>query len=121
MSIYVKVRGWLECDEKQLAAIQALISSHDDDHYSGGWGTPRRHLNWTYFVFYGADIQAQDLGWLLDQLRDIAQIPASDEDGVQVQGLFFASHEIDGMSEWQIRDFQVLATPGDSRYGYLDA
>ncbi|MGH3389800.1 MAG: hypothetical protein ACRDOO_13090 [Actinomadura sp.] len=121
MSIYVKVRGWLECDKKQLAAIQALISSHDDDHYSSGWGTPRKHINWTYFVFYGADIQAQNLNWLLAQLRDIARIPPSDEDNDRVQGLFLASHEVDGMSEWQIRDGQVLTTPGDGRYRYLDA
>ena len=74
MSVYVSVRGWLECDEKQLAAIHAVIASHDD-HYSDGWGTPRKHLNWTCYIFYGADIQAQHLDWFLAQLRDIAQIP----------------------------------------------
>jgi hypothetical protein len=121
VGVYVSVRGWLECDRKQLAAIEAIISSQDDDLYIGGWGLPRRHFNWTYYAFYGGDIREQAVGWLLDQLRDIARIPASDEDGDRVQGLFLASHEVDGMSEWQIREGQILISPADSRYEYFDA
>jgi hypothetical protein len=121
VGVYVSVRGWLECDEQQLAAIQAIISSQDDDHYTGGWGLPRRHFNWTYYVFYGGDIREQAVDWLLDQLRDIARIPATDEDGDRVQGLLLASHEVEGMSEWQIREGQVLISPAGTRYQYLDA
>jgi hypothetical protein len=121
VGVYVSVRGWLECDEKQLEAIQSIIDSHDDDRYTGGWGLPRRPFNWTSYVFYGGDIREQALDWLLDQLRDIARIPASDADDDLVCGLFLATHEVDGMSEWQIRDGQVLITAADSRYRYLDA
>lgn len=121
MGIYVSVRGWLECDQKQLDAIQAVIASRDDNHYTGGWGLPRQPFNWTYYVFYGGDIRQHAVDWLLDQLSDIARIPASDEDGDRVRGLFLASHEVDGMSEWQVRDGQVLITPADNRYQYLDA
>ncbi|GGM56947.1 hypothetical protein GCM10012275_30100 [Longimycelium tulufanense] len=120
MGVYVGVRGWLECDEKQLVAIQAIIQSHDDDHYSGGWGTPRRAVNWTSYIFYSADIREQAVDWLLDQLREIAGIPASDADNDLVRGLFLASHEVDGMSEWQVRDGQVFISRADSRYEYLD-
>jgi hypothetical protein len=49
------------------------------------------------------------------------RIPASDEDGDRVVGLFLASHESNGMSEWQIRDGRVLISPADTRYQYLDA
>lgn len=120
MGIYVSVRGWLECDEQQLAAINAVIAAHDDGHYSGGWGAPRRHINWTYYVFYGADIREAALDELLDQLREIARIPASDADNDRVSGLFLASHEVHGMSEWQVRDGDVHITPADDRHGYLD-
>ena len=120
MGVYVKIRGWLECDENQLAAIQAIISSHDDNHYTAGWGLPRQHFNWTYYVFYGGDIREQEVDWMLDQLRAIARIPASDEDEDLVQGVFLASHEVDGMSEWQIRQGQVVISAADSRYHFLD-
>ena len=30
MGVYVSVRGWLQCDTKQLAAIQEIISSRAD-------------------------------------------------------------------------------------------
>jgi hypothetical protein len=111
-----------------------LLPRHAEDHRVGAddrvtdqddlgttLGLPRQPFNWTYYVFYGGDIRQQAVNWLLDQLRDIARIPASDEDGDRVQGLFLASHEVDGMSEWQVRDGRVLITPADSRYRYLDA
>ena len=121
MDAYMSVRGWLECDERQLAAIQEIITAHDDGHYSLGWGTPRQHVNWTHCVFFGADIRESAVEWLLEQVREIAAIPASDSDGDRVTGLFFASHEITNMNEWQIRDGQVSINPGDDRYRYLDA
>ncbi|MCP2339268.1 hypothetical protein [Actinomadura rupiterrae] len=121
MGIYVSVRGWLECDKQQLGAIHTIIAAHDDGHYSGGWGTPRQHINWTYYVFYGADIRESAIDAFQEQISEIAQLPASDPDGDRVTGLFFATHEINGMAEWQIRDGQVSITPGDDRYRYLDA
>lgn len=120
MGVYVSIRGWLECDQKQLAAIREIISAHDDDHYSHGWGLPRRHFNWTCYAFYGGDVRELAVSWLLDQLTEIARVPASDEDGDRVRGLFLASHEIDGTSEWQIREGRVLISPADDRHRYLD-
>lgn len=42
MGVYVSIRGWLECDETQLTAVREVIASHEDNHYSNGWGSPRR-------------------------------------------------------------------------------
>ncbi|WP_439678826.1 hypothetical protein [Embleya sp. MST-111070] len=120
MGTYVSIRGWLECDEKQLAAIHEIISSYAEDHYSNGWGTPRRHVNWTHYIFYGADIRESCRDWLLDQLREIARIPASDDDGDRVRGLFLAGHEVDGAAEWQVREGRLFISPADVRYRYLD-
>ncbi len=120
MGVYVSVRGWLQCDKKQLLAVQEIISRQDDGFYTGGWGLPREPFNWTCYVFYGGDIRQQGIDWLLSQLRDIARIPASDEDNDLVRGLFLASHEVDGMSEWRIHQGQVLISPADARYRYLD-
>jgi len=120
MGTYVSVRGWLECDDEQRVSIQSIIESHEGGHYSHGWGGPRRHFNWTSYVFYGGDIRESGVPSLLGQLEEIAAIPASDEDGDFVRGLFLASHEVDGMSEWQVRGGRVHITPADRRYQYLD-
>ncbi|MCQ8773100.1 hypothetical protein [Streptomyces telluris] len=117
MGTYISVRGWLECDDKQLAAIQEIISAHEDDHYSNGWSTPRRHINWTHYLFYGADVRESALDWFTDQITEIAQIP--DTDGYLVRGLFLATHEVTGTMEWQIRNGQLFASPAGTSYQYL--
>ncbi|WP_371674094.1 hypothetical protein OG985_44390 [Streptomyces sp. NBC_00289] len=120
MGAYVSIRGWLECDETQLAALQEIISSHEDNHYTNGWSSPRQHVNWIHYIFYGADIRESALDWFTDQIREIARLPASDDDGDLVQGLLLASHEADGTTEWQVREGQLFITPADIRLGYLD-
>jgi hypothetical protein len=116
----IAVRGWLECDRHQLAAVQTIIAAQDEGFYSGGWATQRQQFNWTYYVFYGGDIRESGRDWMLGQLREIAAVPAGDEDGDRVRGLFFASHEVDGMSEWRISDGELTIAAGDPKYEYLD-
>ncbi|GAA4524553.1 hypothetical protein [Amycolatopsis samaneae] len=121
MGTYVSIRGWLECDDEQVPAIKAIIAAHDDDDfYSGGWGFPRKPFNWRRYVFYGGDIRESAVDWFLGQLREIARVPPPDEDDDLVRGLFLASHEAEGMSEWRLRAGQVLISPADARYRYLD-
>ncbi|WP_232832148.1 hypothetical protein [Nocardiopsis sp. FIRDI 009] len=120
MGVYVSVRGWLECDERQLVAVREVISSHEDGHYSNGWSLPRQRVNWTGYVFYGADVRASALDRLAEQMGEIARIPASDGDGDRVTVLFLVSHEVDGMTEWQIREGRLVVSPGSDRYQYLD-
>jgi hypothetical protein len=119
VGIFVYVRGWMECDNQQLAQVERIIAAHDDDFYSRGWAISRQ--GWCNTVFYGGHLRAHLVDWLLAQVREIAAIPASDDDDVRVVGLLFASHEIDGMTEWRIHDGGVHLTSGDARYAYLDA
>ncbi|MGW6405414.1 hypothetical protein, partial [Streptomyces sp. NPDC055134] len=88
--------------------------------YSHGWSTPRQHVNWTHYIFYGADIRESALEWFMDQIREIARIPASDDDGDLIRGLFLASHEVDGTTEWQVREGQFFIESADARHQYLD-
>ena len=120
MGTYVSIRGWLECDEAQLATVQEIISSHADDHYSNGWTAPRQHVNWTHYIFYGADIRESALDWFANQIREIARIPASDADGDLIRGLFLATHEVDGTTEWQVREGQLVISSANIRHQYLD-
>lgn len=121
MAVFVGVRGFLQCDEPQLAQLERIIRSPEVDYpYNEAWALPGRHYNWVHYVFYGADIHADSVEAMLDLLRTIARIPPSDDDNDHVTGLFHASHEIDGMSEWQIRDGRVHIGPADGRLRYLD-
>ncbi|MFD7558126.1 hypothetical protein ACFV9E_26730 [Streptomyces sp. NPDC059835] len=120
MGTYVSVRGWLECDELQLAAARQIISSRQDDRYSDGWGTPRQHVNWTHYLFYGADIRESAVDWLVDQIGEMARIPASDADGDRVRGLFLATHETGGTVEWQVREGGLFISQAGSGHHYLD-
>ncbi|MFF7946110.1 hypothetical protein [Streptomyces griseorubiginosus] len=121
MGVFVGVRGWLECDDKQLAQVKGIVLADDPEQtYSGGWAFPPRQYNYVNWVFYGAHMRAQCLDWFLDRLRSVARIPASDDDNDLVTGLFLVSHEVDGMSEWQVRDGAVRIRAASQDYHFLD-
>ncbi|MFC8428238.1 hypothetical protein [Streptomyces sp. NPDC057253] len=121
MGVFVRVRGWLECDDRQLGQVREIVQADDADHtYSGGWAFPPRQYNFANWVFYGAEMRSQSVGWFLDRLRSVARIPASDDDNDLITGLFVVSHEVDGMSEWQVRDGTVRVQAASPAYRFLD-
>lgn len=122
MGVFVRIRGWLECDDQQLVQVAEIVEADDADRtYSGGWTCPPRQYNFVNWVFFGAQIRESSVDWFLGRLRSVARIPASDEDGDLVTGLFFVSHEADGMSEWQVRDGTVLIRAASQDHQFLDA
>lgn len=108
--MYASVRGWLEADHKQRAAIGAVIESARRDLYSGGWAFPERPFNWTLYVFYGGGIKELDLPWLREQVESMAALPPVDDDDRPV-GLFVISDERASVSVWEIRDGIVRQRP----------
>jgi hypothetical protein len=116
---YITIHGWLECDTRQLDLIRQIISDEPDD-YNDGWAFPKRQFNWSCHAFYGASIRTSARDWFLEQLRRIAALPASNADNDRVLGLFLASHEQEGMSEWQVREGEVHIAPADPKYAYFD-
>lgn len=120
MGSYVSIRGWLECDYAQIESVQEIILAHDD-YYSGGWGEPRKQYNGA-FMFYAASIREQSFDWFMDQLRELAEIPvhAHQDDMDRICGYFLVSHEVNGMTELQVRDGRVAVRPADERLKYLD-
>ncbi|WP_416968897.1 hypothetical protein [Streptomyces sp. 4F14] len=119
MGVFVSVRGWLECDDRQLEAVHEIVRAADEGFYSGGWSFPAP-INWTRYAFFGADLRVGELPWLLDQLRQIAELPASDADGDLVTGFFLTTHEEEGASQWQIRDGDLHSAPAPETLRYLD-
>ena len=121
MGIFVSVRGFLQCDEPQLAEIGRIIQAAEGEYsYNGAWAFPQRHYNWVHYVFYGADIPASAVDPMLELLRTIARVPPTDEDNDRVTGLFLASHEVDGMAEWRIRGGGLRVRAAGDAYRYLD-
>lgn len=121
MVVYVTVRGWLECDREQLTKVEEIIATGDVDRlYSGGWTLPERQCAWTNLVFFGADMREQHLESVLDRLRFIARVPATDADNDLVRGLFIVSHETEGITEWRVHGGSVEIADVGERYGYLD-
>ncbi|MFC8362913.1 hypothetical protein ACFUIY_23945 [Streptomyces griseorubiginosus] len=121
MGAFVGVRGRLECDDVQLAQVMEIVQADDpEETYSGGWAFPPRQYHYAHWVFFGAHMRAQSVDWFLDRLRSVARIPASDDDNDLVTGLFLVSHEVDGMSEWQVRDGTVRIRAAGQDHRYLD-
>lgn len=121
VGVFVRIRGWLECDDRQLIQVKEIVGADDPDRtYSGGWAFPERQYNFTHWVFFGAEMRAQSTDWLLELLRRVARVPASDDDNDRITGLFLVSHETDGMSEWQVRDGIVVITVPSAAYQFLD-
>ncbi len=125
MGTMVAVRGWLQCDDGQLAQIKEIVEADDPRRtYSGGWAFPARQYNAVNWAFYGGDIRAVSLAWFEERLRQIARIPASDQDDEyddRPRGLFLVSHDVDGMSEWRVCNGGLVIRIPDGDYHYLDA
>ncbi|WP_406439804.1 hypothetical protein OHB00_31820 [Streptomyces sp. NBC_00631] len=125
MGTMVSVRGWLECDDEQLAQIKEIVEADDPElTYSGGWAFPARQYNNVRWAFYGGDIRALSLGWFEERLRQIARIPATyqdDEYDERPRGLFLVGHEADGMTEWRVHHGGLVIGLPAGDYGYLDA
>ena len=80
MGHYISIRGWLECPESQIQKVKGIITSFVEkaedygltkdgaEMYNKGWQIPDGHINWTYYMFYGADIRIQQLDYIRDQI-----------------------------------------------------
>ncbi|MGW1069804.1 hypothetical protein ACWD4F_35510 [Streptomyces aureus] len=121
----VSVRGWLECDDEQLAQIKEIVEADASERtYSGGWAFPARQYNYVSWAFYGGNFRDTSLEWFEDRLRRIARIPAAcpdEEYDDRPRGLFLVSHEVDGMSEWRVYNGDLVIGIPEADYGYLDA
>jgi|BioPla2DNA2_1021312.scaffolds.fasta_scaffold132903_2 hypothetical protein len=95
MGHYVSVRGWIECDKSNFPAIEKIIdkyrisfqkysiSQETAELYQKGWQIPKDIINWTAYVFYGADIRQYNLDFIKDQIIEIGEID------VDIRAYFF--------------------------------
>lgn len=99
MSSYVLVRGWIECDFKDVPTIKKLVAgswasfgqhglkSDVADLYWNGWSFPGVPINWVAFVFYGGVINSQAYDFFKSVLDEVAKA------NVEVEGVFYVDFE----------------------------
>jgi hypothetical protein len=100
------VRGRVQADHKQRAAIDSIIAEAHDDMYSGGWCFPTP-FNWSLYAFYGGDIRESGVPWLRAQIDQLATLTPVDGDGDMPIGLFVLTDERAQVTAWEVRDGAV--------------
>ncbi|MEN1988185.1 hypothetical protein [Paenibacillus hubeiensis] len=114
MGKYVSVRGWLECDEQTVHEVRKIRDDYTEKYndtlldksklemYQSGWTFPETQINWTAYVFYGADIREYYLDFMRKQLSEMAAI--SDITG------YFLIDDHDGEKNlcWQISGHKLI-------------
>ncbi|MEV5570599.1 hypothetical protein AB0L06_11145 [Spirillospora sp. NPDC052269] len=112
MGTWVYVRGWLEFTG-QKAEAERIIQAEGAE----GWSFPEG--GWLDAACFARAVRSSDE--VLALVRKVAALPATDEDGDRVGGLFLVFDERDGTGqvEWQVRDGQVFIDQAPSRYDYL--
>jgi hypothetical protein len=122
MGRYAQVRGWIEASDEVIPAVAAVISAAPATHaslpeqaeaialYQGGWHIGPV-INWTRYVFFGADVTSNYVDAYLSIVTALAQL--QDEDGEYPVGLFYVDVEDGPSMSWRVADGQVMETPRD--------
>ena len=101
MAYYYSLRGWLETSDESfprvIERLTELKHAYPEDSqfhlYMKGWCWANEQINWTHYVFYGADVQIKGLDLLGIVLDSITAM------GCEVDGYFRADGE-DGIKSF---------------------
>lgn len=95
MTYFYSVRGWLEVEsenfEKAIAVVKSLQATHPSDTKPGlylqGWCWGEVQVNWTRYLFYGADVTAEGLEFFQETLLKLLELE------LNLSGYFHAEGE----------------------------
>jgi hypothetical protein len=85
MSHFTSVRGWLQIFSDTTGDVMRIISDFNErardygvsresaDLYMEGWVARKKHINWSSYLFYGADVRTEALPFFESLLREIAE------------------------------------------------
>lgn len=79
MAYFYSVRGWLEAEPDNFASVidvvKSLQASYSNDTkitlYLQGWCWKEQPINWTQYLFYGADVTEDGLELFEDTLNKL--------------------------------------------------
>ena len=128
MANYSSICGWLQVSSNMSIEIERIVrafkpraleyglSSEQADLYLQGFLFQRQQINWSSFVFYGAEIQTSAIRFMEDLVKEIAET-VLDRDGDYAdypRGLFHVDDENeDAMIVWLVAHgkFDKQTTP----------
>lgn len=107
MAYFYSIRGWLEVEPENFASVTELVNflqqSHPKDTkiglYLQGWCWRETPINWTRYLFYGADVTDEGLELFENTLNKLTAMK------LNLSGYFHAQGE-DGESNliYQVTD-----------------
>ncbi len=114
MSRFISIRGWLETQFELVPQFELTVHAFDKKYsnymldenqsilYQKGWQFPVQAINWTSYIFYGADVKEIGEQYIKDQIMEMLKI----SDGTR--GLFyFDDDEGDLSAAWKIFDSKI--------------
>lgn len=117
MGSFTSIRGWIEVHDKSLDLIHEVLKSHQDKasdfqltvdnakFYNQGWLIPEQCINWTHYIFYGADVRTQYVDFIRSEMEAIA-------------ALYFTDGSID--EDWGYHPTGVIHVHEDGTFEYPD-
>ncbi|WP_437734317.1 hypothetical protein [Sorangium sp. So ce1335] len=95
MSYFYSVRGWLEISPDAFSDVIAIISTmrerwHGNERaqlYMNGWCWSSEPVNWTRYIFYGADVVEEGVGMLRCVISNMVSL------GLDLSGYFHVQGE----------------------------
>jgi hypothetical protein len=95
MAYYYSFRGWLEVEPENFSRVIEAVRLQQASHaknsklalYSQGWCWSETPINWTRYLFYGADLTKEGLDFFQKLLEGITGM------GLNVSGYFHAQGE----------------------------
>jgi hypothetical protein len=95
MTYYYSVRGWLEIDPDNFTIVVDKIQALENEYlentklalYMKGWCWSKTPINWSRYLFYGADVSSEGLDLLKNVINEITNLH------IHVSGFFHAQGE----------------------------
>lgn len=115
MAHYVSITGWVSVDSEDIEPIKKVIAVFVEEcekfeidkgrakAYSNGWCFQEESVRWSRYVFFGADINSEDIEFIKKQVRKIAEL--NDE----ITGKFFVEDvENTFVENWKTEDGKLM-------------
>jgi hypothetical protein len=114
MGHFTQIRGWLETEFERVPQFKEIVRIFDKDYsryvlddrqaelYQSGWHFPDRLLNWTSYIFYGADVRSIGEDYVKDQIIAMARL-FNDTNGL----FYFDDDEGNYPITWKISDSKI--------------
>ncbi|AFZ23908.1 hypothetical protein Cylst_1630 [Cylindrospermum stagnale PCC 7417] len=94
MSYYYSIRGWLEITPDRFVKVVEKIKSLQESYineqklglYMNGWCWSETPINWSRYIFYGADVTEEGIKLLELTLQEIANLKCQVSGYFHIQG-----------------------------------